>query len=251
MSDILEAQTALLRGCHHFLNVADELLRLGPRRIHVLHRKTPLQVRLGIVCNQVRPIQTCDLQDVAHHHVLQHGRYPLHGDAPDQRNMVRIECTADTLHRLPVNQIFQQRCQHCKLPQAEPLLPERLFEKAFHSFRHLVLEDRNWRCRDRACVRHDARRVQLLQALYEPAPLLNENSMKGVAGCSRSQAVSRAGFGKSLQNRPEHRLQRQGAALHSGGALGAKLLREVLNEASCGSRSQQICKNNTHGVGKA
>ena len=67
--------------------------------------------------------------------------------------------------------------------------------------------------------RQVARRVQLLQALYEPAPLLqgsteateasrvytappllNEDSMKGVAGCSRSQAVSRAGLGKSLRN---------------------------------------------------
>ena len=43
------------------------------------------------------------LQDVAHHHVLQHGRHPLHGDAADQGNMVRFEGAANTLHRLPVN----------------------------------------------------------------------------------------------------------------------------------------------------
>ena len=81
------------------------------------------------------------------------------GEAPD------LPARLPALQALAGKALLASQQEHafalhvCRMPSTRdaPLCPpQRHFEEAFHSFRHLVLEDRNWRRHDRACVGHDA-----------------------------------------------------------------------------------------------
>lgn len=65
MGDLLEAQAAPTRRRHHLLDVAQELLRLGPVGIDLLHGTLPGKVQGNILLIQAGTIEVRHLRPTA------------------------------------------------------------------------------------------------------------------------------------------------------------------------------------------